>query len=168
MKKLIKFPDFFIVGAQKCGTSTVHNWLNQDSRINLRTYKETHFFSTHYSNVMNWYFKQFPHFYNGKYILRGEVAPSYMFFPKVFERIMQKYLLQNPFIIISIVIFCVATITGLYGIINWKNINTSTIGNLKIVIGLGTALLLIGVIFLMAGFSTSPNPEFEKKDEEEE
>ena len=87
MEKLIKSPDFFIVGAQKCGTSTVHNWLNQDSRINLPRYKETHFFSTHYSKGMNWYLKQFPDFYNGQYVLRGEVDPSYMFFPKVFERI---------------------------------------------------------------------------------
>ena len=44
-----KFPDFFIIGMQKSGTSTLHSLLNQDKRISLPYRKETHFFSINYN-----------------------------------------------------------------------------------------------------------------------
>jgi len=91
MDNNIKSPSFFIVGSQKCGTTTLHNWLNQDSRINLPKYKETHFFSTHYNKGINWYIKQF---IRGDYLLRGEIDPSYIFFPNVFKRIKRD--IKNP------------------------------------------------------------------------
>ncbi|MBI65409.1 MAG: hypothetical protein CMG64_03870 [Candidatus Marinimicrobia bacterium] len=86
-----KLPSFFIVGAQKCGTTTLHNLLSQDPRISLPKYKETHFFSTNYDKGIDWYRKQFS---NNKYLLRGEVDPSYIFFPNVFKRIKRE--IKNP------------------------------------------------------------------------
>ena len=36
---------FFLVGFQKAGTSTIHNWLNQLEEVSLPQIKETHYFS---------------------------------------------------------------------------------------------------------------------------
>ena len=52
-------PSFFVVGGQKCGTTTLHNWLNQERFISLPEYKETHYFSRDYSKGINWYLNQF-------------------------------------------------------------------------------------------------------------
>lgn len=39
-------PNFFILGAPKCGTTSMYHWLNQHSRIFFPKIKEPHFFST--------------------------------------------------------------------------------------------------------------------------
>ena len=39
-----RLPDFFVVGAQKAGTTTLHEWLEQSSEIAMPWSKETHFF----------------------------------------------------------------------------------------------------------------------------
>jgi len=84
-------PSFFVVGGQKCGTTTLHNWLNQERFISLPDYKETHYFSRDYSKGINWYLNQFT---NNDYNIRGEVDPSYMFFPNALERIKED--IKNP------------------------------------------------------------------------
>ena len=38
-------PNFFVIGAQKSATTTIHNWLKQHNEISLPIIKETHFFS---------------------------------------------------------------------------------------------------------------------------
>ena len=91
-KKLL--PIFFVVGAQKCGTTTIHNWLQQNEEISLPNLKETHFFSTEYYKGINWYFKQF----NTNNDIRGEVDPSLLYCSKSANRI-YKYI-KNPKIII--------------------------------------------------------------------
>ena len=84
MNEKHKLPSFFVVGGQKCGTTTLHDWFKQDSRISLPLYKETHFFSTSFSYGFKWYIKQFN---NKNYQIRGEVDPSYMLYPDAFNRI---------------------------------------------------------------------------------
>ena len=86
-KNKIQLPSFFVVGAQKAGTTSLHHWLLKQSGVFLPKNKETHFFSSNeqYSKGLSWYLKQFPD-YNGKGIL-GEVAPDYMFSKKAPERI---------------------------------------------------------------------------------
>ena len=72
MNKLII--DFFVIGAQKSGTTTIHNWLVQNEQISLPNIKETHFFNHNYEKGMNWYNSRF----KKKYKIRGEVDPSYL------------------------------------------------------------------------------------------
>ena len=36
------FPSIYIIGAQKAGTTTLYNWLKQDSRLQFPKIKETH------------------------------------------------------------------------------------------------------------------------------
>ena len=41
MKEKINLPNFLIVGAAKCGTSSLHNYLNQHSDIFMPSYTKT-------------------------------------------------------------------------------------------------------------------------------
>ena len=41
----MKFPNFFIVGAPRCGTTALHRWLGQHKDIFIAQEKETHFFA---------------------------------------------------------------------------------------------------------------------------
>ena len=79
-----QLPSFFVVGSQKSGTTTIHNLLKQNKYISLPEYKETHFFSMHFNRGINWYLSQFT---KGNYQIRGEVDPSYMFFPNTYKNI---------------------------------------------------------------------------------
>ncbi len=42
----IRKPNFFIIGAPKCGTTSLHSWLSDHPQIYLPVLKEPHFFST--------------------------------------------------------------------------------------------------------------------------
>ena len=86
-----KLPSFFIIGMQKAGTSTLHSLLAQDKQISLPYRKETHFFSRNYKNGMKWYLNQFK---TKSFILRGEVDPSYIFYPNALLNI--KRHIKNP------------------------------------------------------------------------
>tara|TARA_Y100000994_G_scaffold77831_1_gene64280 strand:- start:122 stop:1030 length:909 start_codon:yes stop_codon:yes gene_type:complete len=84
MNNDLKLPNFFVVGSQKSGTTTIHDLLIQNRKISLPEYKETHFFSRDYAKGLNWYLDQF---IDTKYDIRGEVDPSYIFFPNTYKNI---------------------------------------------------------------------------------
>lgn len=86
-----RLPSFIVVGAQKAGTTTLHEWLASHPQISLPSLKETHFFrdSQCYERGLAWYLRQF----SGDGI-RGEVDPEYLFFPEAAERI--KATLKSP------------------------------------------------------------------------
>jgi len=90
----MKLPDFFIIGAQKAGTTTLHEILSKETQICLPEIKETHFFSRtdRYQKGEEWYYSQFVDCSNGQII--GEVDPDYSFFPNAPIRIKKK--LSNP------------------------------------------------------------------------
>ncbi|MBU1195105.1 MAG: sulfotransferase domain-containing protein [Proteobacteria bacterium] len=92
-------PDFLIIGAQKAGTTTLHDWLITQSQLSLPNIKETHFFSkeNRFEKGYNWYIKQFDMTSDKKII--GEVDPDYIFMPGVIEKIRQ-YIKKTKFIII--------------------------------------------------------------------
>ena len=71
-------PSFFVLGTQKSGTSTLHNWLNQNSNISLPTLKETHFFSDelNFQKGLCWYNSWFS---TGHNKIRVEIDPSYIY-----------------------------------------------------------------------------------------
>jgi len=81
------FPTFFVVGAQKAGTTSLYNWLKQQPDISLPRIKETHFFSDDqiFKYGLKWYLEKFS--FISEDFVRGEVCPEYMFFPKAAERI---------------------------------------------------------------------------------
>ncbi len=99
------FPNLFIPGAAKSGTSSLHNVLNQHEEIYMSKVKEPHFFShpefyTSEREKRN-YQSLFEEGGNCKY--RGESSTGYMVFPNVIERLKKDvpnprfiFILRNP------------------------------------------------------------------------
>ncbi|RPI52485.1 MAG: sulfotransferase, partial [Chloroflexi bacterium] len=49
-----RLPDFCIIGGQRCGTTSLYNYLVQHPDVSPAFMKETHFFDTHYHRGINW------------------------------------------------------------------------------------------------------------------
>lgn len=107
---LRQLPDFLIIGAQRCGTTSLYKYLVEHPCIVPATKKEVHYFDLNYEKGHLWYRMHFPmHF--GKLIgratdqfcLAGEASPYYIFHPLVPGRIAELMpqvklvaLLRNP------------------------------------------------------------------------
>ncbi|MEQ8410443.1 MAG: sulfotransferase [Erythrobacter sp.] len=74
--------DFLVVGAQKAGTTSVHDWLAAHPAIALPVHKETRFFADpdRFAKGAGWYREQFPKAIEGKAV--GEVDPEYLYRPQ--------------------------------------------------------------------------------------
>ena len=93
-------PDFLIIGAQKCGTSSLYYYLTQHPCVTpaqafIDSRKETRFFTRHFSRGTTWYRRHFPlavhkHFFETLQrhrLLTGEATPSYAYYPHALRRI---------------------------------------------------------------------------------
>ena len=99
-----KKPDFIIIGAQKCGTSTMFHHLAEHPDVFLPKRKELHFFDENYALGMEYYLR----FFNRRRMpdspfCTGEASPFYFFHPKAASRIKSNLpeiklilLLRNP------------------------------------------------------------------------
>src|SRR3989304_1704965 len=89
MDKTRQLPSFFVIGAQKTGTTTLHDWLSAEAGISPPGCKETHFFSLDeiYGRGLEWYYSQFDQSKQGRDNLIGEVDPDYIFYKDTPERI---------------------------------------------------------------------------------
>lgn len=87
-------PTFLGIGAQRAGTSSLHNYLNQNPQILLPRYKEMHYFDGYMqaNRPVEWYQLKFC-VWGGKRTrdirAAGEITPEYMYLPDVIERIHQ-------------------------------------------------------------------------------
>jgi hypothetical protein len=89
-------PNFLIVGAQKCGTTSLHEYLLSHPQIYLPEGKETKFFvdDAKYEKGISWYEKEhFGAVNNEKAI--GEIDPDYMYFEQAPERMAVNLDLQS-------------------------------------------------------------------------
>lgn len=81
--------DFYCVGAQKAGTTSLHHFLARHPAVFLPRIKETHFFNNghgEYAKGVDYYLSR----YFGDAppgAMKGEIDPEYMFFPEVPERL---------------------------------------------------------------------------------
>ena len=88
-------PDFLIIGFQKCGTTTLFDYLDNCPNIGMASKKEVHFFDFSYWRNVSWYRAQFPfkskkkkfEEKNRELFLIGEASPLYIFHPLVPKRI---------------------------------------------------------------------------------
>lgn len=80
--------NFFCVGAQKAGTTTLHNILSQHPCIYLPESKEAHFFNVDdkFDKGLEWYKTTFYNKYQGETVC-GSCNPEYMYFEDVPKRI---------------------------------------------------------------------------------
>ena len=96
-------PSFIIIGAQKCGTTTMYHNLLQHPQVQPAGKKEIHYFDVHYEKGLDWYRSFFPPVGLFKNVITGEASPSYFFLPFVPERVCKAFpdiklilLLRNP------------------------------------------------------------------------
>ncbi|MFZ4547052.1 MAG: sulfotransferase domain-containing protein [Bacteroidales bacterium] len=83
----IHSPDFLIIGAQKCGTTSLFYYLLQHPELFLPIEKEIHFFDLKYHHGIDWYRNIFNTGEEGNGKLKGEASPYYIFHPLVAERV---------------------------------------------------------------------------------
>ena len=83
----VRLPDFYVVGAQKCGTTSLHAYLNSHPSICLPAGKETKYFvrDDRYQLGLDHYLGQW-HERPTENQLIGEVDPDYMYFEVALER----------------------------------------------------------------------------------
>jgi len=100
MKRIIKapraltarirvLPDFLIIGAQRCGTTSLQRYLIQHPGIAAAFRKEVHFFDRNLRKDTTWYREHFPSciykYYVttvlGRQFVTGEATASYIFYP---------------------------------------------------------------------------------------
>lgn len=90
-------PEFLIIGAQRCGTTSLYKYLAQHPHFRsatLRT-KGVHFFDTRFEKGIAWYRAHFPtamyrawfRARHGADLVTGEASPYYLFHPHVPYRI---------------------------------------------------------------------------------
>jgi hypothetical protein len=88
-------PDYIIIGAQKCGTSSLYRYLNEHPSIAPAAGKEVHYFDWHYSRGPSWYRAHFPtaltremfRARTGRRLVTGEASPYYLFHPHAPARV---------------------------------------------------------------------------------
>ncbi len=104
-------PDFMIIGGQRCGTTSLYNYLIEHPGIVSASTKEIHFFDYNFAKGLGWYRAQFPSFLHKYYVehvrkhdfLTGEATVNYLFHPLAPKRISEIMpreklivLLRNP------------------------------------------------------------------------
>ncbi len=96
-------PQFLIIGAQKCGTTSLYRYLLQHPQVRAASQKEIHFFDFNYHLGLDWYRSQFPEVSFSDKIITGEASPYYIFHPLAPQRIYQEFpnikliaLFRNP------------------------------------------------------------------------
>jgi hypothetical protein len=87
-------PDFIIIGAPKCGTTSLYNYLIQHPDVFAALEKEPRYFDQRHHEPYRWYRGNFPlRFWRGLQALRGrplltgESTPTYLYDPEVPARV---------------------------------------------------------------------------------
>lgn len=104
-------PDFLIIGAARCGTTSLYEYMIKHPNIEPCKVKETYFFSRYFDRGLNWYRSLFPSelkkFYVkkilGRKFITGEASPLYLHYPhtpkrvsKIIPNVKLIVLLRNP------------------------------------------------------------------------
>lgn len=87
---MTKLPNFICVGAQKAGTTTLHDILKQHPDIYLPELKEAHFFDQkkRYVKGIKWWLNTFFSKYNNEKIM-GVMTPEYLYYEEVPDRVLK-------------------------------------------------------------------------------
>jgi hypothetical protein len=86
-------PDYIVIGGQKCGTTSLHDYIKRHPRIVPPFKKDSSFFDANYFRGYSWYKAHFPLKSQmeqlragGEHYITGEVTTTYMFHPLAAER----------------------------------------------------------------------------------
>lgn len=70
-----RLPSFLIIGAVKCGTTSLHAWLSAHPEVFMHPWKEMRFFTEHWQRGPDWYRAQFAGAGSGQ--AAGEASNAY-------------------------------------------------------------------------------------------
>lgn len=94
-------PSFICIGAQRAGTTWLHNCLSVHPQVCMPRKKETHFFYSQFDKGLDWYESQFAHCEENAVV--GEVCPNYMYHRDALQHIYEMLpsiqlliILRNP------------------------------------------------------------------------
>lgn len=102
---LRKLPDFVIIGAQKCGTSSLYYYLSQHPQLEMSAEKEIHYYNYYidHGRGLNWYKSFFPLKMRDAGRMTGEASPNYLYLESAAEKLKKDVpdvklivLLRNP------------------------------------------------------------------------
>lgn len=93
--RLRVYPDFLIIGGQRCGTTSLFYHLKEYPQIFPSFRKEVHYFDDRFSRGVHWYRSQFPTVIQKRItrdikqqtFLTGEASPYYIFHPHAPRRV---------------------------------------------------------------------------------
>jgi hypothetical protein len=93
--RLRMMPDFILIGAHRCGTTSLFHYLSEHPRIVPACKKEVHFYDLRYQDGEDWYRAHFPlrilqrlsKLRDARGFLTGEASPYYLFHPAVPARV---------------------------------------------------------------------------------
>jgi hypothetical protein len=94
MQRTDRFPDFFVIGAPRCGTTAISKYLSRNPNICFSRPKEPHFFSITLherpdADLHRDYLDLFFRHCGGDYQAVGEGSVSYLYYPQAIKRIQQ-------------------------------------------------------------------------------
>ncbi len=102
-RRLRVLPDFLIIGAQRCGTTSLFRYLERHPSILPAAVKEVHYFDDRFPRGDSWYRSHFPLSLRMRGHQTGEASPYYLFHPHVPRRVAEILpsakliaLLRNP------------------------------------------------------------------------
>jgi hypothetical protein len=78
-------PTFLVIGAQKAGTTSLHDVIADHPDVGRPEVKEVHFFDWHVDRASRWYRSHFP--FEGTVAHAGEATPYYLVHPEVPGRV---------------------------------------------------------------------------------
>ncbi|KAG7349344.1 sulfotransferase [Nitzschia inconspicua] len=91
-------PGFLIIGAGKCGTSSLYHYLVGHPRVLPAFEKQIHYFKYHLTKPLGWYFSFFPtprSFLEHGGLMTGEASPGYLPYPQVAKDV-RRIMKQQP------------------------------------------------------------------------
>lgn len=84
-----QLPDLVIIGAQRCGTTSLFNYLTQHPNFHPSYPKEVNYFTLYYARGADWYRSHFPLMRTrdrarraGRAFVAGEATPYYIYHPR--------------------------------------------------------------------------------------
>ncbi|NJR70893.1 MAG: sulfotransferase domain-containing protein, partial [Synechococcales cyanobacterium CRU_2_2] len=96
-------PDFIIIGAEKCGTSSLYHYLRRHPAMLPPIEKEIDFFDVEYDRGLDWYLAHFPPMPQQPGWVTGETSPNYLYSDLAPERVHRHFpqtklivILRNP------------------------------------------------------------------------
>jgi len=97
LKKSSNFcrPGFLIIGAGKCGTTSLYQYLVGHSRVLPASEKQIHYFRYFYDRPIEFYHGHFPtaqSFLGSGALATGEASPGYLPYPEAAPRVAETYL----------------------------------------------------------------------------